>query len=413
MSAPDANFTIIVNWRERGFGCAKVCSYCNWRDSPMLPHGGQSAEAIARFAQQCSKSFITISGGGDPLYRFPEYGAQLLAMAAQVTSLGYRVRVITREVEHVAGLRGLVDGVSVSLDADVLGALPHHSPAWEGMDVEYSLVLPPLPTSEIVRLQPQYAALHRVLGRRLVLRENLNSIHPLDFSLLRFGHSGIVHVPKALCLHGRYLTTIDCTGHQLVQDNVELAGCLMGDARVYLFGGFVRHLLNPVVHLEYGDIDVLAVDSGAMADLSQRFGFTFTEVSPPGSHPRYFIGRSTRAGKTIQLVLMTSKGEALGFVMNAQYDADRVAYSNCRYHFDPAVGEARTRMAIDTKVVNVVTGPRDLHLFNHNRPLVEQRHHRKLIAKGFTIIDEKDHAHASNDLHHPDRDGHGARTGGA
>ena len=147
------NFTIIVNWKSRGFGCAKVCSYCNWRDSPMLPHGGQSPESIARFALQCSKSFITISGGGDPLYRFQEYGAQLLAMAAQVRSLGYRVRVITREVEHVHRLRGLVDGVSVSLDEEVLAALPHHSPAWEGMDVEYSLVLPPLPTAEIVRLK--------------------------------------------------------------------------------------------------------------------------------------------------------------------------------------------------------------------------------------------------------------------
>ena len=193
------------------------------------------------------------------------------------------------------------------------------------MDVEYSLVLPPLPTQEIVRLRPQYAAMHRSLGRRMVLRENLNSIHRLDFSALRFGHSGIVHVPRRLCLDGRYLTTIDCVGHELVQDNEALAGYLMGDPRMYLFGGFVRHLLNPRVHLEYGDIDVLAVDSGVMAELSQRFGFAFTEVSAPDSHPRYFIGRSSRAGKTIQLVLMTSKAHVLQFVMNAQYDVDRVA----------------------------------------------------------------------------------------
>ena len=410
MSAPDANFTIIVNWRERGFGCAKVCSYCNWRDSPMLPHGGQSSEAIAAFSQQCRKSFITISGGGDPLYGFPEYGAQLLAMASTIRALGFRVRVITREVQHVHQLRGHVDGVSVSLDAEVLAVLPHHSPAWEGMDVEYSLVLPPLPTQEIVRLRPQYAAMHRHLGRRLVLRENLNSIHTLDFSELRHRHSGIVHVPKALCLQGRYLTTRDSTGHELVQDNEALAGYLMGDSRLYLFGGFVRHLLNPRVHLEYGDIDVLAVDPAVMADLGNQFGFAFTEVSGSGSHPGYFLGRSSRAGKTIQLVLVRNESEVLQFVMNAQYDADRVAYSNGRFHFDPAVGEARTRLAIDTKVVNVVTGRRDQNLFNHNRPLVEQRHHRKLLAKGFTI---QGVTNDCNDLHHSNRDGHAGRIGGA
>ena len=165
-------------------------------------------------------------------------------------------------------------------------------------------------------------------------------------------------------------------------------------------------------HLEYGDIDVLAVDSGVMAELSQRFGFAFTEVSAPDSHPRYFIGRSSRAGKTIQLVLMTSKAHVLQFVMNAQYDVDRVAYSNGRFHFDPAVGEARTRHAINTKSVSTVAGPRDVHLFNHNRPLIEQRHHRKLLAKGFTFKGVTNDR-TSNDLHHTDRDGYRGGTGGA
>lgn len=74
------NYTIVVNWMKKGFGCAKVCSYCNWRDSPLLPHGSQSADAIAAFLQHCKKPFITISGGADPIFRFAEYGDQLLAM---------------------------------------------------------------------------------------------------------------------------------------------------------------------------------------------------------------------------------------------------------------------------------------------------------------------------------------------
>lgn len=40
----------------------------------------QAKEAIADFVDKCDKSFITISGGGDPLYRFDENYPQLLAM---------------------------------------------------------------------------------------------------------------------------------------------------------------------------------------------------------------------------------------------------------------------------------------------------------------------------------------------
>lgn len=52
MSIPNSkytNFTIIVNWKERGFGCSKACTYCNWRGSPMLPQGPQSAADVKAF----------------------------------------------------------------------------------------------------------------------------------------------------------------------------------------------------------------------------------------------------------------------------------------------------------------------------------------------------------------------------
>lgn len=66
MKAAHQNFTIVVNWRKKGFGCAKACSYCNRRDSALLPHGGQSTDAIYKFIAQCRKEFVTISGGADP-----------------------------------------------------------------------------------------------------------------------------------------------------------------------------------------------------------------------------------------------------------------------------------------------------------------------------------------------------------
>lgn len=387
MKSTSPNFTIIANWKAKGFGCAKVCSYCNWRDLALLPHGGQSAEDISAFISQCTKSFITISGGAEPLYRYDQYGDQLLEMIQTVKAHGFKVRVITREVQHISKLRGIVDHFSVSLDADVMGQLPLYQGDWADMDIEYSMVMPPLPTQELALLRPQYAAMRSQLGKRLVLRENLNSIHPVDLTRLSFGHGGIVFVPKALCLSGRYLSTADCTGHDIVQDNEGLARYLMGNPDVYLFGGFVKHLVNPVVHMEYGDIDAIALSDDVLEALSTQFAFTFKETSPNEAYPRYFLGKSTRAGKTIQLILMSSQTDALRFIHSAQYDVDRVGYSDQHFYFDPVVGEGHIRQAINSKQVSLVPGFRDMGLFHTQRPQIEQRHKVKLLRKGFTITE--------------------------
>jgi organic radical activating enzyme len=382
------NYTVIVNWKERGFGCAKACTYCNWRGSPMLPQGAQSVEQVRAFIQKCDKSFITISGGGDPLYRLDENFPALLSMADTIKAEGYKVRVITREVQHVARLEGIADHVSISLDDDVLQQLDHHQQYWHSaglnLDIEFSLVLPPLPTADLLELKPQYAALHKQLRRRLVLRENFNSIFPVDAARMSFGHSGIVFVPKSLCLNSRYLANVECSGHEIVQDNAALTGFLMGHPDAYLFGGFVKHLIEPTVHLEYNDIDVIALSTGVMLALSGQFGFAFKEVSPEGAYPRYFVGKSVRAGKSIQLILMHSAADAKRFIFNAQYAVDRVGF-NKGFFFDPVIGEDAIHDAIRHKVAQTVPGIRSLELFQPDRLQVEQRHKSKLIKKGFLI----------------------------
>lgn len=387
MNSSQQNFTIIVNWKSKGFGCAKACTYCNWRDSSLLPHGGQSAEAISAFISQCKKSFITISGGADPLYKFDEYSGELLAMICVIQAHGYKVRIITREVQHVAKLRGIVDYISISLDADVLNEIERYRHEWDGLGIEYSLVLPPAPTATIAATKAQYAALRSTLSGRLVLRENLNSIYPLDLATLSFGHSGIVFVPKALCLNARYLSTIDCTGHEIVQDNEALADYLMSRQDVVLFGGFVKHLINPIQHMDYNDIDVIALSSDVIEALAARFAFTFQSASPADSYPRYFVGKSARAGKTVQVVLMHSLADAQKFIFNAQYDLDRVGYSNRTFLFDPSIGEATIRHAVNTKQANTIQAGRSMELFSTIRPHIEQRHKLKLVRKGFSIVE--------------------------
>jgi hypothetical protein len=390
LTTKHANFTIIVNWKERGFGCAKACAYCNWRGSPMLPQGAQSVEQVREFIRQCDKSFITISGGGDPLYRFDENFPALLSMSDTIKAEGYKVRVITREVQHVAKLKGIADHVSISLDDNVLQLLDYYQRIWDSIDleIEFSLVLPPLPMADILELKPQYATLHKRLRRRLVMRENFNNIFPVDAAGMSFGHSGIVFVPKSLCLSSRYLSTVDCTGHEIVQDNAALAGFLLGHPDAYLFGGFVKHLIDPAVHLEYNDIDVIALNTGVMGALASQFGFAFKEVSPEGAYPRYFMGKSVRAGKSIQLILMHSSADAKRFIFNAQYGVDRVGF-NKGFFFDPLIGEDAIHEAIHNKVAQTVPGARSMELFQPDRLQVEQRHKSKLIKKGFLIANHQ------------------------
>lgn len=386
MRQPKPNFSILVNWRTKGFGCAKACSHCSWKDSPFLPHGMQTEEAIADFVDKCDKSFITISGGGDPLYRFDDHYPQLLSMIRIIKDRGLKVRIITREVQHIAKLRGVVDYFSISLDADVLEAIQHYRHEWNALSIEYSVVLPPLPTADIVTLKPQYLALYRSLDQRLVLRENLFSIFPLDFAELSFGHSGIVFVPKLLCLSSRYLSTMESTGYDLMQDTERLAEYLMNEPNLHLFGGFAKHLINPRLHPDFSDIDVIASSADVIQKLENEFAFAFKDVSPsPASYPRYFSGKSTRAGKTIHLILVKFPSDVAKFINAAQYDADRVSYSAGRYHFDSTIGETAIRHAINTKCVSRIGDDRDLSLFTINRPAVEQRHKIKLLRKGFTI----------------------------
>ncbi len=410
----EPNFTIITNWKSKGFACAKVCSYCNWRQSPLLPHGLQSDEAILAFIQQCTKSFITISGGGDPLYRLDENLPALRHLCNLIHGEGFRVRIITREVGKLHRVTELADYVSLSLDADVLrwgaGNLENwetgiletaaesdrHRGAgkleiWEtgkltrrGPDLEFSLVLPPLPMPDLLRLKPQYAALRQQLGTRLVLRENFNSIFPFDTEAMSFGHKGIVVVPKSVCLNSRYLATIDCTGHEIVQDHAALASYLMNHSSVYLFGGFVKHIIAPAVHLEYSDIDVIAIDADVTEELEATFGYRFTELSNRGDYPRYFQGKSMKAGKPIQLLLMDSHEDARKFIFNAQFDIDRVGYHQGLL-IDPMMNLQEIKKAITLKQARLLNGPRQLDLFHPQRMMIEQKHKAKLLAKGFTI----------------------------
>jgi hypothetical protein len=163
---------------------------------------------------------------------------------------------------------------------------------------------------------------------------------------------------------------------------------LMRAPNVYIFGGLLKHIVSPAVHPDFTDIDLIATDSRELGRIQDAFDYVFRELPRIGDGPRYFIGKSRRTDKVIQLVLMHSHVQAMQFAVDGpQYDIDRAAFGNRRFYFDAALGEEAIKNAIRTKRASRVTASRDLAHYAPHRPQIEQRHKLKLIRKGFTVID--------------------------
>lgn len=157
---------------------------------------------------------------------------------------------------------------------------------------------------------------------------------------------------------------------------------------IFLFGGVVKHLVNPSMHPAFTDIDAIATSPKVAAQLSTDFGYRFMQVSRRDQYPRYKLGKSASRQEVIQLLEMNSEADAKAFIYNAQYDIDRTSISNQQLHFAPTVSESAALRGINEKVARRVPGPRDLRFFWPYRQQIEQRHKLKLLRKGFTIHDE-------------------------
>lgn len=167
-----------------------------------------------------------------------------------------------------------------------------------------------------------------------------------------------------------------------------LVSYLMCTPNIYIFGGMLKHIVCPVTHPNFTDIDLIAIDVAELDRIQDAFAYVFRELPRIGTGPRYFIGKSQQSAKPIQLVLMRCHRHAMQFVIEGpQYDIDRAAYCNGRFYFDPAIGEEAIRAAITAKRATRKQGHRNMTHFAPHRQQIEQRHRLKLMRKGFAIID--------------------------
>jgi hypothetical protein len=148
------------------------------------------------------------------------------------------------------------------------------------------------------------------------------------------------------------------SNYTIAWETGRLVRYLMRTPNVYVFGVLLKHIVCPAVHPHFTDIDLIATDSRELGSIQEAFDYAFRELPRIGNGPRYFIGKSRRTDKVIQLVLMRSHLHAMQFAVEGpQYDIDRVAYSNGRFYFDVGIGEPAIRDAIKTKQASRVTYP--------------------------------------------------------
>ena len=98
------NRSIIVNMAdgETRFGCRFKCKFCSWRDrateaGDIFP----TEEGVARFLDGFKGYKVTISGGGDPLFKLEQNWPRMHQLIGWIHDLGFLVEVVTKETHIV------------------------------------------------------------------------------------------------------------------------------------------------------------------------------------------------------------------------------------------------------------------------------------------------------------------------
>ena len=162
---------------------------------------------------------------------------------------------------------------------------------------------------------------------------------------------------------------------------------MTGTRGLYIYGGLLKRIIDPASAVLLGDVDVIALDAKVMEVMTARFGIAFRPVKTTMPTP-YFIGKAGLGDtKIIHLALLGSHEQAMRYVMNNQFDIDRLALSNQHLFYDPQFELDALCDAIRTKRATRVRGKRDMAHFAKNRPQIEHHYEVRLRRKGYTVID--------------------------
>ena len=98
------NRSVIVNFAddETQFGCRFKCKFCSWRDRATAAGDiYPTYEGLKQFLDGFLGYKVTISGGGDPLFKLEQNWTRLYQLVDWIHELGFLAEVVTKETHLV------------------------------------------------------------------------------------------------------------------------------------------------------------------------------------------------------------------------------------------------------------------------------------------------------------------------
>lgn len=361
------NYSIIVNHGDGiNFGCSRRCEYCNWQ---RLKGFGQSLPNIANENFENAKGYITISGGGDPLWSKKQASVMdyIPFVISQIIAKGYKPRIITREIRNFMAVSEETHAkifLSLSYDEIVKSEILQSEDIRKFIAslakqklIEMTIVASAtLDINEISRKIKYIASFQEMIGEYfpITIRENLRSVKYLKKDYIHELLEYIKHtipeydpeirwLPAKVCLEDNIYIVAPhkCFGYhdhlqgkEITPNYAEVFNILSNNSHYMLFGSVARYIVAythlqtcklklPIFMPDYNDIDAFVEEDylNALLDKLHSIGFTrYTRVSPH----KYRVCHPLDASFTIDINLIKSIDIAKVIVSEALYNINRV-----------------------------------------------------------------------------------------
>lgn len=397
------NSTIVLNHgTDTIFGCSRRCVYCNWKSKKNFarsqPTLVQIAELLELTQDELKKNFVTLSGGGDPLWNFDDNRDYIVNVLKFLETRAFKRRIITREINHALKLvkefPGLVNFISFSLDAKLLKDWNKLSEddkmcfRQNGLEMEISIVLPidwrgPEAEPEHIKY---YERMAMRFGCKVSLRENLKNTKKamvwtenggLNNTLLRF-------VPAEVCVDSYYLIEDEgiITGKEVIPDSKAVWSYLNSSDKIAIYGSFLKHTLFPEIFSVYNDIDIIVGEPDleiVLHDLSE-LGF---DISPQGETKRAFLcTHKNDASFVIDLQILARIEDASYIVFHSHVNSEKIFSCNGQLYKSQecSLDDIRNKVAIVEPLKDYT------HFRKGIRVLNERALETKLKLKGWKLV---------------------------
>lgn len=400
------NYSVILNHGgEKEFGCRRRCQYCNWRrmnEAGNFSISQPTIEDVKKFIEKYSPDEITISGGGDPLWRYnedPKIREYVDSLIENILELGVRVRIITREVkalEHLPYAKEIA--ISLSYDKILAKDIKSVNLLTLPEKIEFTVVAPEnLMAKGVVKMIDEVEDICELIDlyglndSYITIRENFRSLMPANETEIkilmniiksRVGYDLIRFLPRKSCIVGMTFLVRDQikmnrdfnVDHFEIFNYLQKVGIIFGSASRFLKMKTAKALLPEIYNFNDIDVFITRDDVNEVIDFLGSRGFRF-------SLPGIYKIRATNPNDP-EFEIDINKIDNLD---NARVILQESDLSICRIGFHNGKFEEYNGFKFDDlKEQKLSVLPHDMKFLNiEARKLSEEKLFKKLKEKGY------------------------------